>query len=112
MFGLVFLFLRHSEQGDGKAGQAGAQAPLQETGHHLRAEDWGPEISCEHLQYNACKSGMRGGPTASSTPNGTIVHLPMGFPPQTTVFTTNKPTFYSAAVVNLLCLGGNSWLAS
>lgn len=33
----------------------------------------------------------------------------MGFPPQTTVFTTNKPTFYSAAVVKLLCLGGTSW---
>lgn len=33
---------------------------LQETGHHLRAEDWGPESSCEHLQRNACKSGMWG----------------------------------------------------
>lgn len=60
VFGLVFLFLRHTGQGDGKVGQAGTQAPLQETGHHLRAEGWGPEISCEHLQYNACKSGMRG----------------------------------------------------
>lgn len=68
MFGLVFLFLRHSEQGDGKAGQAGAQAPLQETGHHLRAEDWEPEISCEHLQYNACKSGMRGVPQPAAPP--------------------------------------------
>lgn len=55
-----FVFLCHTEQGDGKAGQTGTQAPLQETGHHLRAEDWGPEISCEHLQCNACKSGMRG----------------------------------------------------
>lgn len=23
-------------------------------------KDWGPEISCEHLQHNACKSGMWG----------------------------------------------------
>lgn len=59
--GVFFVFfLRHTGQGDGKAGQAGTQTPLQETGHRLRAEDWGPKVSCEHLQYNACKSGMRG----------------------------------------------------
>lgn len=64
VFGLSCWFSWHTEQG---GGQAVPQAPLQETGHHLRAEGWGPEISCEHLQCNACKSGM-GGPTASSTP--------------------------------------------
>lgn len=41
-FCFAVLFLCHTGQGVGKAGQAGAQAPLQETGHHLRAEDWGP----------------------------------------------------------------------
>lgn len=99
----AFLFALHEAGRAEGRGRQGCWCFRPETGHPLEgASNLGPEMSCEHR----CPMHARQRPGGDPNENTNCTFDDRSF--QTTVFTANKPKFFSAGVAGLLCRGGGS----